>query len=88
VGPKPEYDGDPIKIRVRASCPIIEDGQAGDGLKMSIKPSDTDAEEVDGWHVIEVGPAETIQFQCETEPYDAGWTVRFVPEVEPVETVQ
>lgn len=83
VKPKTDYEGDPLGLMVRATCPIIEDGQAGDHLPMSIHTSLGTQSQGDGWHEIEVGCGEIVRFQCETDPYESTWTVRFVPEVQP-----
>lgn len=83
VKPKADYAGDPMRLMVRATCPIIEDGQAGDRLPLTIHTSAGTQAQNDGWHEIDLGAGDLVRFQCETEPYDSAWTVRFVPEVQP-----
>jgi hypothetical protein len=88
VRPKPDYVGEPLRLKVRATCPIIEDGQAGDRLPMVVHTSTGSHAGPDGWHEIELAAGEVIRFHCETEPYDRAWTVRFVPEVQPAGEIQ
>jgi len=84
VKPKADYVGDPLHLMVRATCPIIEDGQAGDPLPLTIHSSIGPQTQKEGWHEIDLGQGDLVRFQCETEPYDSTWTVRFVPEVQPM----
>ncbi|TPL03744.1 MULTISPECIES: hypothetical protein [unclassified Mesorhizobium] len=75
-----------VKVRLKVTCPIIEDGATGDSLKLSIKTDS--ALEVDPdnpeWMTFVLSPDKPSRFSCETEKYDPLWTVRFVPEVEAV----
>jgi hypothetical protein len=84
VRPKPDYDGEVLRLKVKAVCSIIEDGQAGDALPMVVNSSSSEAADLDGWHEVELSPGDVARFQCETEPYDNAWTVRFTPEVQPL----
>lgn len=88
VRPKADYDGEPLQLKVRATCPIVEDGQVGDRLPMVVHSSLGHQTTSDEWHEIELGAGDVIRFHCETEPYDAAWTVRFVPEVQPTDAGQ
>ncbi len=85
VRPKADYDGEPLRLKVRASCPIIEDGHVGDRLPMVVHSSLGVQTTSDEWHEIEVGASDVVRFHCETEPYDSAWTVRFIPEVQPAD---
>lgn len=79
-----------VDIRVRVSCPVIEDGSVGDDLGLTIV-SDvalTDDVQRPGWKTFKLTQSQIARFECETVPYDPMWTVRFVPEVEPVESSQ
>jgi hypothetical protein len=85
VRPKADYEGEPLRLKVRASCPILEDGQVGDRLPMVVHSSLGLQTPSDQWHEIELNAGDVVRFHCETEPYDSAWTVRFVPEVQPAE---
>jgi hypothetical protein len=82
---KAEEDLDDMIARVRITCPVIEDGQAGDDLRLTI--SSSAALEPDpikgGWNRFSLTQS-SVKFVCESELYDPLWTVKFVPEVEPV----
>jgi hypothetical protein len=85
---KNEEVAEALDLKVRATCVIVEDGQAGDALPMTISsPADEEAD-ADGWITVELVPQSVLKFQCETAPYDNAWSVRFIPEVQPVEVGQ
>lgn len=73
-----------MTVRVRARCLAVEDGQAGDQISMSVRCSTVTAEDGDGWMEVELLPDAGVSFECETEPYDNTWSIRFIPEVQPV----
>jgi hypothetical protein len=79
-----------LKARVKVTCPVIEDGAAGDPLDIVLKSNVelTDDPVRPGWKLFDLTASQIAQFDCETADYDPQWTVRFVPEVEPVEVVQ
>jgi len=83
---KSEESAEPMRLRLKVTCPVIEDGYVGDTLKVDIiadvdlQPDADDPE----WKVFLLPPNGSAKFQCETESYDPLWTVRFVPEVEAV----
>jgi hypothetical protein len=82
------FDG--LNVRVRVTCPIIEDGNEGDDLALVIK---SDLELIEdperpGWSTFIIKQGQVARFECETVPYDPMWTVRFVPEIEAVEEVE
>ncbi|MES3056621.1 hypothetical protein O6V14_13380 [Sphingomonas faeni] len=87
---KADESVDNLNVRVRVSCPVIEDGSVGEDLDISIV-SDialTDDVERPGWKTFNLKQAQVVNFQCQTVSYDPLWTVRFVPEVEPMEVSQ
>jgi hypothetical protein len=83
---KPDEDIDAMRARVRVTCPVIEDGQIGESIALEIVAATTLEEDTGkpGWSQFDIG-SKPVKFECRSEPYDALWTVRFVPEVEPVE---
>lgn len=87
---RPEADVDEVDVRVRVACPVIEDGSVGDDLELAMSSDVTlsDDTERPGWQTFSLKRSEVAYFECETVPYDAMWTVRFVPEVESMETAQ
>ena len=86
---KPSDEDSEVLVRLKASCPVIVDGQDGESLGVAIKASvpleaQAGSEE---WKLLRLNQGQVARFVCETEPYDRAWTVKFVPEVEPVEIV-
>ncbi|TAX97702.1 hypothetical protein ELH94_14840 [Rhizobium leguminosarum] len=82
---KAEEDLGDMIARVRITCPVIEDGQAGDDLRLTISSSATVEPDPikDGWSRFSLTQS-SVKFVCESELYDPLWTVKFVPEIEPV----
>lgn len=81
---KDDQTEESMQVRVRARCLAVEDGQAGDQIPMSVScSSDTEADE-HGWMEVELMADDTVRFECETEPYDNTWSIRFIPEVQPI----
>jgi hypothetical protein len=75
-----------LLARVRVTCPVLADGQIGDEIPLQVIPSETEGTDVDpvGWINFQV-TTDGVSFDCRSDPYDALWTVKFIPEVEPVE---
>ena len=86
---KSDEDGVPLKVRAKIACPVMEDGQEGELLKVSVDTTTATAPDPDNadWFIFDLAPHEVARFECRTEPYDAAWTVKFVPEIEPVESL-
>lgn len=81
---KDDQTEESMQVRVRARCLAVEDGQAGDQIPMSVTcSSGTEADE-HGWMEVELMPDDAVRFECETEPYDNTWSIRFIPEVQPI----
>lgn len=82
---KSDEDLGTLLARVRVSCPIIEDGHVGDAIALTTTTSIPTVQDPDkpGWQRFELGNT-AIKFECVSESYDPLWTVRFVPEIEPV----
>ncbi|MCC5610768.1 hypothetical protein LC612_29485 [Nostoc sp. CHAB 5834] len=85
VKPKADFDASNLRIKVRATCSIIEDGQAGDQLAMTVTSSTGEDQDENGWFEAELTPETVLRFDCETEQYANSWSVRFVPEVQSLE---
>ncbi|WP_326914462.1 hypothetical protein [Sphingopyxis chilensis] len=83
---KADEDVDSIRARVKVSCPVIEDGQVGDSIALEIASTAELAADTtkEGWSQFDLG-TKSVRFECKSEAYDPLWTVRFVPEIEPVE---
>jgi hypothetical protein len=75
-----------MKVRMKVTCPVIEDGSIGESLALSIQTDDVMEVDPDNpeWMIFLLSPDKPSRFVCETEKYDPLWTVRFVPEVEAV----
>ncbi|MER8701347.1 hypothetical protein [Mesorhizobium sp. M1273] len=83
---KAEESDEPLRIRVRISCPVIEDGHVGESLAVKIAADvalEPDSSDPD-WSVFQLPPDTSVKFKCDTEAYNPLWTVRFVPEIEAV----
>lgn len=76
-----------LKARIRVTCPVIEDGATGESLIVALTSNVelTDDEANPGWKIFSLSHSDVARFQCETDAYSSLWTVRFVPEVVPVE---
>ena len=81
---KDDQSDEAMLVRVRARCVAVEDGQAGDPIPMSVVCSTGAEADEHGWMEVELVPDAALRFDCETEPYDNTWSVRFIPEVQPV----
>jgi hypothetical protein len=83
---KADEDIDELPVRVRVRCPLLEDGKQGDDLPIVVQSSvETAADpERPGWTQLNLTKGETVRFECISDPYDAAWTVKFLPEIEPV----
>ncbi|ANK87414.1 MULTISPECIES: hypothetical protein [unclassified Rhizobium] len=75
-----------VPARVRITCPVLEDGQTGDPINLQINADVVFAPDTvrEGWLAFDL-THQGARFQCVSEAYNPLWTVRFVPEVEPVE---
>ncbi|TIL38586.1 hypothetical protein [Mesorhizobium sp.] len=84
---KAEEASEPMRVRVKVTCPVIEDGSVGETLEVSCEAdSMLEADPNDSeWMVFQLSPDKPTRFTCKTEKYDPLWTVRFIPEVEAVE---
>lgn len=88
VKAKEEHSEDGMAVRVRARCVAVEDGQAGDSIPMSVSCSAGAEADESGWMELELTSDAAVKFECVTEPYDNTWSVRFIPEVQPMGGVQ
>ena len=84
---KSDEEIEALKVGVHVTCPVMEDEQEGEALQVFVKPSVAPIahEAKPGWSVFDLSKGTAIRIECETEPYNPSWTVKFVPEVEPVE---
>jgi hypothetical protein len=80
---KQDENIDSLDIRVRVSCPVIEDGSVGDDLDLTYVADVALADDPErpGWKTFNLKQSQVAHFECETAAYDPMWTVRFVPEV-------
>jgi hypothetical protein len=84
---KPDEEINELPVRVRVRCPLIEDGKEGDALPVVVQSSADTTPDPDRpeWVQVTLTQGEAVKFECISDPYDAAWTVKFVPEIEPVE---
>jgi hypothetical protein len=84
---KPDEEINELPVRVRVRCPLIEDGKEGDALPVVVQSSADTTPDPDRpeWVRVTLTQGEAVKFECISDPYDAAWTVKFVPEIEPVE---
>ena len=82
---KADEDIEQLPARIRITCPVIEDGQVGESLAVTVTASEiTEEDEAKpGWQRVLLTKKHAVKFECKTEPYDPMWTVKFLPEVEP-----
>lgn len=83
---------DPLPVRVRFSCPILEEEQAGsESVALTVLgPDEEEGVHDEGGTVFRgtLRKGRAWRFDIRSEPYDAEWSVRLVPEVEVVEEVE
>jgi hypothetical protein len=80
---KPDVDDDQVKIRVKIDCAVLADGdEKGDEITVSTsvkgvvaKPAADDPSAFD----FPLQKGDVARFFSETEPYDATWSINFVP---------
>jgi hypothetical protein len=79
-------DEEPVKLRVRVSCPVLEDeGQEGEDLNLTIKVTGVDAEPDPEDHRLfrlTMKKGDKVHFGIQSEDYDPAWTVRLRPEID------
>jgi DNA mismatch endonuclease Vsr len=75
-------------LRLRLTCPVIEDDAEGDSISVFVKASkgtqlrkDADT----GTYLFDIKRDQVASFSIETEGYEPLWSVRLTPEVEPVD---
>jgi hypothetical protein len=79
-------DDEPVRMRVRVSCPVLEDeGQEGEELNLTIKVSGVDAKadpEDSRLFRFSLTKGDKAHFTFNSESYDPAWTVRLRPEID------
>lgn len=79
-------DDEPVKLRVRVSCPVLEDeGHEGEDLNLMIKLTGVDAETDSEDHRLfrfTMTKEDKANFVIQSEDYDPAWTVRLRPEID------
>ena len=79
-------DDEPVRMRVRVSCPILEDeGQEGEDLNLNVKVTGVNAEadpEDNRLFRFKLTKGEKAHFTFNSEAYDPAWTVRLRPEID------
>lgn len=79
-------EDEPVRLRVRVSCPVLEDeGQEGEDLKLVIKVTGVDAEPDPEDHRLirlTLAKGDKANFAVQSEEYDPAWTVRLRPEID------
>ncbi|MEJ1248795.1 hypothetical protein [Denitratimonas tolerans] len=82
----PKADDEPVCLRVRVSCPVLEDeGQEGEDLRLSIQVSGVDAKPDPDDHRLfrfKMSKGDKAHFGVVSEGYDPSWTVRLRPEID------
>jgi hypothetical protein len=86
---KADAEMDTIYVRVQVECMAVEDG-GGEGEDIPVTTV-CDKEDLQpnadqpNVFAFPLKKGEVVRFLSETSEYDASWTVKFVPEVEPVQ---
>jgi hypothetical protein len=78
-------------MRLRVTCPVLEDGSEGESIGLSVVSDDVQLQPDPADSTVftfSIKQDETVRVSVESELYDPLWTVRLRPEVEPVETQQ
>jgi hypothetical protein len=75
----------PLPVRVAFACPVLEDErESDDEVTLSVTPPPGLRPDPDRANAVvgELAPGRTWRFDLRSEPYEADWSVRLVPEVE------
>lgn len=82
----PESADEEVNLRLRVSCPVLEDeGQEGDDLNLIIKHKGVTAEVDPEDHRVfrfTLTKGQKAHFAIESEEYNPAWTVRLRPEID------
>jgi len=79
-------DEEPVNLRLRVSCPVLEDeGQEGEELNLAINVTGVDAKaDAEDSHLFRftIAKGDKANFEIQSEEYDPAWTVRIRPEID------
>lgn len=84
---KDDADQQTAKLKLKLKCVVLEDNAEGDRIEYDLQSDTTEftKDETDlDLYFFEVDQDQPAKFSVVTEPYDAMWSVRFTPEIEPV----
>jgi hypothetical protein len=88
---KEDSEQDELDVRLKVTCAVVADGTDVDPIPVVTTSEDDDLELLDeeaGTYRVRLTKHAAVKLTAKSAPYDPNWTIRFVPEVEPLEIAQ
>lgn len=88
---KEDCEFDELDVRLRVTCAVVADGADIDPIPVETRSDSGELEVIDqelGTYRIRLTKQASVKLTSKSAPYDPNWTIRFVPEVEPMELEQ
>jgi hypothetical protein len=85
---KEDCEQDELYVRLKVTCAVVADGTDVDPIPVVTTLEDGDLEVLDeavGTYRVRLTKQNSVKLTSKSAPYDPNWTIRFVPEVEPLE---
>ncbi|MCA0910073.1 hypothetical protein [Qipengyuania gaetbuli] len=88
---KEDSDDEELDVRIKVTCAVVADGSDVDPIMLEMSTQEGELEVIDkesGLYRARLSKDTAIKLTAKSAPYDPNWTIRFIPEVEPVELEQ
>lgn len=88
---KDDSEVEELDVRLKVTCAVVADGTDVDPIPLETTGEDGELDVLDeelGTYRVRLTKHASVKLSCKSAPYDPNWTIRFVPEVEPLEIAQ
>lgn len=88
---KEDSDQEELDVRIKVTCAVVADGSDIDPIPLETSSEGGDLELIDEDLCIyraRLSKDTALKLTSKSQPYDPNWTIRFIPEVEPMEAEQ
>ena len=88
---KEDSEQDELDVRLKVTCAVVADGTDVDLIQVVTTSEDGVLQLLDeeaGTYRVRLTKHSPVKLTAKSAPYDPNWTIRFVPEVEPLEIAQ
>jgi hypothetical protein len=85
---KDDGEQDELDVRLKVTCAVVADGADVDPIPIVTTSEGGNLEPLDekaGIYRVRLTKHSAVKVSAKSAPYDPNWTIRFVPEVEPLE---